>query len=57
MNKLRPRIVRLLRKQKGQDFVGYAIAAGFIAISSGALLWPVSADFDAIVSQLGSLLF
>ncbi len=57
MNEYRPRILRLLRRQKGYDFIGYAIAAGFVATSSGALLWPVSADFNAIVSQLGSLLF
>ncbi len=57
MNEYRPRIVRLLRHQKGHDFIGYAIVAGFVATSSGALLWPVSANFDAIVSQLGSLLF
>lgn len=57
MKKLQLLLLRLIRHVRGQDMVEYALLAGFIAVSSGALLPPVADDISAIFSRLGSVIF
>jgi pilus assembly protein Flp/PilA len=49
-------LVRLIRDSKGQDMVEYALLAGFIAVSAGALLPGVSDSVSTIFSRMNSVL-
>ena len=40
MSKLYGSLLRLVRDERGQDMVEYALLAGFIAVAAGALLPP-----------------
>ena len=42
MSKLYGSLLRLVRDERGQDMVEYALLAGFIAVAAGALLPPPS---------------
>ena len=45
----------LVRDERGQDMVEYALLAGFIAVAAGALLPPISDSISMIFSKMGSL--
>ena len=47
---------RLLRDDRGQDMVEYALLAGFVAVAAGALLPPVANSISTIFSKMGSVL-
>ncbi len=49
-------LFRLIRDHKGQDMVEYALLAGFVAVSAGALLPGVSDSVSTIFSRLDSVL-
>jgi Flp pilus assembly pilin Flp len=49
-------LFRLIRDRKGQDMVEYALLAGFIAVSAGALLPGVSDSVSTIFSRMNSVL-
>jgi Flp pilus assembly pilin Flp len=55
MNKLQSLVIRLIHDDKGQDMVEYALLAGFIAVSAGALLPPIADNISVIFSRLGSV--
>ena len=50
------RLFRLIRDRKGQDMVEYALLAGFVAVSAGALLPGVSDSVSTIFSRMNSVL-
>ena len=57
--KVRARVAyRLIRKWEtaGQDLVEYALMAGFVAVSAGALFPPVATSISTIFSKITSLL-
>jgi pilus assembly protein Flp/PilA len=56
MEKLQRLAIRLIHDDKGQDMVEYALLAGFIAVSAGALLPPVADSISTIFSRMGSAL-
>jgi Flp pilus assembly pilin Flp len=56
MDKLQRLAIRLIHDDKGQDMVEYALLAGFIAVSAGALLPPVADSISTIFSRMGSAL-
>ena len=57
--KVRARVAhRLIRRwaTTGQDLVEYALMAGFVAVSAGALFPPVATSISTIFSKITSLL-
>ena len=55
MTKIRQLVIRLVRDEKGQDMVEYALLAGFIAVAAGALLPGISDDIGTIFSNMASV--
>ena len=48
-------LLRMVRDERGQDMVEYALLAGFIAVAAGALLPPISDSISTIFSRMGSV--
>jgi Flp pilus assembly pilin Flp len=48
--------VRSLRETHGQDFIEYALMAGFVALTAGAIMPGVASSISAIFSQVGSVI-
>jgi Flp pilus assembly pilin Flp len=46
---------RLRRDCTGQDLIEYALMAGFVALSAGALLPGVATSISTIFSNVGSV--
>ncbi|HYM09221.1 MAG TPA: Flp family type IVb pilin [Bryobacterales bacterium] len=55
MTKLYIRLLRVLRDERGQDLVEYALLAGFIAVAAGALLPGISTSISTIFSKMASV--
>ena len=49
------RLAKLRRDCAGQDLIEYALMAGFVAVSAGALLPNVATSVSAIFSQVSSV--
>jgi Flp pilus assembly pilin Flp len=47
--------VRIIRDRTGQDLIEYALMAGFVAVSAGALLPNIATSISSIFSQVGSV--
>lgn len=48
--------VRLLRETQGQDFVEYALATAFIAVSCGAVFPGVTSSISTVMSKVTSIM-
>ena len=48
-------IKRLHRDRRGQDLIEYALMAGFVAVSAGALLPSIATSISSIFSSVGSV--
>ena len=46
---------KLRRDCAGQDLIEYALMAGFVALSAGALLPGIATSISSIFSQVGSV--
>lgn len=46
---------KLRRDCAGQDLIEYALMAGFVAVSAGALLPSIATSISSIFSQVGSV--
>ena len=46
---------KLRRDCAGQDLIEYALMAGFVAVSAGALLPNIATSISSIFSQVGSV--
>jgi pilus assembly protein Flp/PilA len=55
MNRLWLTLLRVIRDERGQDMVEYALLAGFIAVAAGAVLPPISESISTIFSRMGSV--
>ena len=55
MNKLYSYILTLVKDEKAQDMVEYALLAGFIAVAAGAVLPGISASISTIFSKMASV--
>ena len=53
--KLYSLMLRLVRDERGQDMVEYALLAGFIAVAAGAILPGISNNISIIFSKMASL--
>ena len=49
-------LVRVWRNRCGQDLVEYALMAGFVAVSAGALMPGVSSSISTVFSKVGSVM-
>ena len=48
--------LRSLRETRGQDLIEYALMAGFVAVTAGALMPGVASSISTIFSQVGSVM-
>jgi pilus assembly protein Flp/PilA len=48
--------LRVLTDTCGQDLIEYALMAGFVAVSAGAVMPGVASSISAIFSQVGSVM-
>ena len=55
MKKLYSSFLRLVRDERGQDMVEYALLAGFIAVAAGATLPGIADGISTIFSKMASL--
>ena len=55
MGRLYRLFLGLVRDEKAQDMVEYALLAGFIAVAAGAFLPPVANGISIIFSKMTSL--
>ena len=46
---------RLCRDRAGQDLIEYALMAGFVAVSAGALVPSIGPSISTIFSRVGSV--
>ena len=56
MERLKRFFLRLSQDEKAQDMVEYALLAGFVAVSAGALLPPIAAGISVIFSKMTSII-
>ena len=58
MKKLISVIVRfqIWRDNRGQDLIEYALMAGFVAVSAGALMPNISTSISTVFSKVGSVM-
>lgn len=54
--KLRIRADRVRADLRGQDLIEYALMAGFVAVTCGALMPAVAASISKIFSQVASVM-
>jgi len=50
------RFVKILRDQRGQDLIEYALMAGFVAVAAGAIMPGVASSISTIFSQISSVM-
>ena len=50
------RLARLWIRKAGQDLIEYAILAGFVAVTAGAMMPPVADAICSVISQVKSAL-
>lgn len=55
MTKLYVTLLQMLRSERGQDLVEYALLAGLVAVSAGATLPNVGRSFSTIFSRVASV--
>ena len=48
--------VKALRNTSGQDLIEYALMAGFVAVTAGAIMPGVASSISSIFSQVGSVM-
>jgi pilus assembly protein Flp/PilA len=58
MKRLISVIVRfqIWRDNRGQDLIEYALMAGFVAVSAGALMPNISTSISTVFSKVGSVM-
>jgi pilus assembly protein Flp/PilA len=47
--------LQILRDQKGQDLIEYALMAGFVAVAAGAIMPGVATSISTIFSKVASV--
>jgi pilus assembly protein Flp/PilA len=55
MTKFYIMLLQMLRSERGQDLVEYALLAGLVAVAAGAALPNVGRSFSTIFSRLSSV--
>jgi Flp pilus assembly pilin Flp len=47
--------LQILKDQKGQDLIEYALMAGFVAVAAGAIMPGVATSISTIFSKVASV--
>lgn len=47
---------QIWKDQQGQDLIEYALMAGFVAVSAGALMPNISTSISTVFSKVGSVM-
>ena len=47
---------RIWRELRGQDLIEYALMAGFVAVSAGAIMPDIATSISTIFSQVASVM-
>lgn len=55
MTKLYLKLVQLVKDERAQDMVEYALLAGFVAVAAGAILPGISTSISTIFSKMASV--
>jgi Flp pilus assembly pilin Flp len=56
LNRLVVRIQSILQDTAGQDFIEYALMAGFVAVAAGALTPGVAESISAVFSKVNAVM-
>jgi len=58
MNRIRRIVIlaQILRDDRGQDLIEYALMAGFVAVAAGAIMPGVAASISTIFSEVASVM-
>jgi Flp pilus assembly pilin Flp len=48
--------INLLKDDRGQDLIEYALMAGFVAVAAGAIMPGVSSNISQIFSKVSSVM-
>ena len=48
--------LRIWKDTKGQDLIEYALMAGFVAVSAGAIMPSISVSISTIFSKIASVM-
>jgi pilus assembly protein Flp/PilA len=58
MKRLITAVIRfqIWRDSRGQDLIEYALMAGFVAVSAGALMPSISGSISTVFSKVGSVM-
>jgi len=48
--------LRIIKDNRGQDLIEYALMAGFVAVSAAALMPNIASSISTVFSQVGSVL-
>jgi pilus assembly protein Flp/PilA len=49
-------LINLLKDDRGQDLIEYALMAGFVAVAAGAIMPGVSSNISQIFSKVQSVM-
>ena len=49
--------LKIWKDQNGQDLIEYALMAGFVAVSAGAIMPGVATSISTIFSKVASVIF
>ena len=49
-------ILKVLKDNRGQDLIEYALMAGFVAVAAGALMPTVSNSISTVFSKISSVM-
>jgi pilus assembly protein Flp/PilA len=58
MNRIRRIVIlaQILRDERGQDLIEYALMAGFVAVAAGAIMPGVANSISTIFSKVASVM-
>ena len=56
MTNLYLKLTQILKNQKGQDLIEYALMAGFVAVAAGAIMPGVATSISTIFSKVASVM-
>ena len=58
MKKIISAVIRfqIWKDTRGQDLIEYALMAGFVAVSAGALMPGISTSISSVFSKVGSVM-
>jgi pilus assembly protein Flp/PilA len=49
-------VLNILKDDRGQDLIEYALMAGFVAVAAGAIMPGVSSNISQIFSKVSSVM-